>query len=139
MTNRCKRVTLKLPISSESPSAFLRYTLTGGLATGAHFAFLLAFVELFGAPPGPSATLGAAIGAIVAYIGNHRYAFASHGTHQHALPRFLLVAALGIAANGLLVWAGSMVLGWHYLGAQALATMLCLGLTFHLNRFWTFV
>ena len=39
--------------------------------------------------------------------------------------------------NGL-VWGGVHLLNWHYLAAQLVATLLVLGLTFRLNRSWTF-
>jgi putative flippase GtrA len=70
---------------------------------------------------------------------NRRLAFSgTTARHQDALPRFLLVAVVGAVINGALVWTGSNLLGMHYLVAQALATILVLGITFQLNRSWTF-
>lgn len=118
---------------------FLRYFLAGGMATVVHYAVLLTLVELVGVPAAPAAVLGALCGAVAAYAINRSVTFTSStASHQRALPRFMLIAAAGAALNGALVWGGVHWLGWHYLVAQALATVLVLGLTFRLNRSWTF-
>ena len=109
------------------------------MATVVHYAVLLTLVELAGMPAAPSAALGALCGAVAAYAINRSVTFTSStASHQQALPRFMLIAAAGAALNGALVWGGVHWLGWHYLVAQALATVLVLGLTFRLNRSWTF-
>lgn len=119
--------------------AFARYTLAGGVATAAHYAVLLVLVEALGLPPAFAAAIGALCGAAVAYLANRRFTFTeSKVGHARALPRFLLVAVVGAGLNGLIVWFGNSVLGWHYLFAQALATLLVLFLTYRLNRHWTF-
>jgi putative flippase GtrA len=118
---------------------FFWYTVAGGIATAVHYAVLIALVELPGWSAAPSATLGALCGAAVSYLLNRRMTFVgSNAGHVQALPRFMAIALLGAALNGALVWLGVQQLGWHYLLAQALATVLVLGLTFRLNRLWTF-
>lgn len=116
---------------------FARYTLVGGLATGVHYSFLLSAVERHWLLPPVAAGVGAFLGALVAYAGNRRFTFASDHEHAVALPRFLLVALLGMLLSSSCVWLGEQW-GWHYLLAQILATGLGLLLTFHLNRRWTF-
>jgi len=148
-TNRsCTRARNSLLIRGKGPSTgsrsphlqtyplFWRYGLIGAFATGAHYALLLALVEGAHAPPGPAAMLAAGGGAVLAYLGNRRYTFASAEPHRRALPRFLLVAAFGAVANGLLVWGATAAWGWHYLAAQAVATATVLFATFLLNRHW---
>lgn len=117
---------------------FVHYTLIGGFATATHFTILLVLVELFGLPATWSTTMGAACGALVAYLANRRFTFLRAARHRLVLPRFLIVAVLGAAANGLMVWFGTGALRWHYLTAQAVATAAALVLTFRLNRDWTF-
>ena len=118
---------------------FFWYIVAGGIATAVHYAVLIALVELFGASAAPSAAVGALCGAAVSYLLNRRMTFAGSNTrHVQALPRFMAIALLGACLNGLLVWLGVSMLGWHYLAAQALATVLVVGLTFRLNRLWTF-
>lgn len=88
----------------------------------------------------PTATaLGALGGAMVAYLANRRFTFSSVARHRRALPRFFVVAALGAGLNSLIVWVGTSALIWHYLAAQAVATVVILALTYHLNRSWTFI
>ncbi len=118
---------------------FFWYTVAGGIATAVHYAVLIALVELLGYPAAPSAAFGTLCGAAVSYLLNRRITFAfSSAGHGQALPRFMAIALLGALLNGLLVWLGVQQLGWHYLLAQALATVLVMGLTFRLNRLWTF-
>jgi len=118
---------------------FFWYALAGGIATAVHYVVLLAAVELLGFPPAPSAALGALCGAAVSYVVNRHITFPGATLrHQQAIPRFLAVAVAGALFNGALVWAGVHLLAWHYLVAQALATVVVLGLTYRLNRSWTF-
>ncbi|MDB5963594.1 MAG: polysaccharide synthesis protein GtrA, partial [Polaromonas sp.] len=100
---------------------FFWYSLAGGAATAVHYAVLLILVEGFAVAAAPSAAAGALCGAAVSYLINRHVTFP--GTtmrHQQAVPRFMLIALLGAAANGALVWAGVHLLSWHYLVAQAL-------------------
>ena len=118
---------------------FFWYAVAGGMATAVHYAVLLLLVEVFAMSPAPAAACGALSGAAVSYIVNRRLAFSGTAArHQQALPKFLLIALAGAALNGGLVWAGVQVFGWHYLAAQAVATLVVLGLTYRLNRSWTF-
>jgi putative flippase GtrA len=116
----------------------LNYALIGGLATAVHYVVLVALVELAGTGAGLAAATGATCGALVAYAGNRRFTFASDAAHRRALPRFLLVAALGAATSAALVVAGTELLGLHYLLPQVVATVLVLFAGFAINRRWTF-
>lgn len=131
-----------LKISREAVSIdgrmFARYSLVGIFATCVHYVLLSALVEWAGAKAGPAAAVGATFGALTAYAGNHRLTFMSRVPHGVALPRFLLVAAFGAIASGLIVWAGTEWLHMHYLMAQVIATALILWTGFALNRRWTF-
>ena len=119
-------------------SEFLRYTLVGAVATAIHYALLLALVEFAGVPPPQSAAFGTAAGAFVAYGGNRYVTFPGRARHRIVMPRFAAVAVVSTGANGALVWLGSAVLGWHYLVAQAAATLLIVVLGYNLNRSWSF-
>lgn len=123
---------------ARSASSFVHYALIGGVATSIHYASLLALVQWIGFPAAHSAALAALCGALVAYLGNRVFTFSSRAGHRHALPRFLFVAALAAGLNGLIVWGGTRGLNWHYLMAQVLASIVVLGLTYRINRAWTF-
>lgn len=118
---------------------FFWYLVAGSIATAVHYAVLIALVELAGITAAPSAFAGALCGAVVAYGVNRCITFpGSAAHHAQALPRFMAIALLGAVVNAALVWLGVQHLGWHYLLAQLLATVLVMGLTFRLNRIWTF-
>ena len=118
---------------------FFWYAVAGGAATAVHYAVLLVLVEVFSLSPALAAACGALCGAAAAYLINRRLAFSGTSIRHHqALPRFLVIAVVGAAINGALVWAGVHLLEWHYLAAQIVATVLVLGLTYRLNRSWTF-
>lgn len=116
-----------------------RYAVAGGLATACHYLLMGALVEAGSWPAGPAAIAGAGLGAFVSYGLNRSWTFPGHATpHREALPRFLAVAGAGAVVNGLLVWAGTAALGWHWLAAQAVATLLVLVAGYAANRYWTF-
>jgi putative flippase GtrA len=122
-----------------SRMAFIRYSLTGAAATALHYTVLLALVELLGVAAALAAGIGALCGATLAYLGNRHFTFQRSGvSHGQAVPRFVLVALAGAALNSLIVWIGSAILGWHYLAAQVLATLVVLAVGYQLNRSWTF-
>jgi putative flippase GtrA len=117
---------------------FFRYSPVGGAATFLHYLVLVLLVEGAGVLPWVAATGGATCGALLGYAGNRRFTFDSSAEHRQALPRYLLIAALGALANGAIVWTGTEHLHWHYVVAQMMATSLILATGFSLNRRWTF-
>jgi len=98
---------------------------------------LVVLVELADVGAGLAAATGATCGSLAAYAGNRRFTFASDVGHR-ALPRFLLVAALGAITSAALVFAGTEWFGLHYLLPQVAATVLVLFAGFTVNRRWTF-
>lgn len=118
---------------------FFWFIVSGGIATALHYAVLIALVEGLGLSAAPAAAIGTLCGAAVSYALNRRVTFAgTTAGHGHAVPRFIAVALLSALLNGVLVWVGIHMLGWHYMVAQVLATVLVMGLTFRLYRNWTF-
>ncbi len=114
------------------------YALVGVLATAVHYLVLVTLVELAGLAAGIAAATGAVAGALAAYFGNRRFTFASRAAHGRALPRFLAVAALGVATSAGIVFAGTEWLGLHYLLPQVVATMIVFFAGYTLNRRWSF-
>jgi putative flippase GtrA len=115
----------------------LRYTLVGGFATAVHYVLLALCVEIGAWPAWLASGFGAVIGAQVAYFGNRRYTFAYGGAVGASWTKFQLTAVFG-ALLGMLVVGVAVRIGWHYLAAQMLATLVSLLLTFAINRLWTF-
>lgn len=117
---------------------FIHFTMVGSVATAIQYAILIALVrsELAGAVSASCA--GFALGAAANYALNRRFTFRSSRPHVQTLPRFAIVALLGLAVNAGLMWLSHVPLGLHYLAAQVLATLGTLVWTFTLNRAWTF-
>jgi putative flippase GtrA len=113
---------------------FLRYAGTGAVGTAVQYATLIALVQLHGTG---ASTLGAVAGALVNYVLNHRFTFASDRAHTQALPRFAAVAAASVALNAMVV-AVLLHAGAHYLVAQVAATGVVLVAGYLANRAWTF-
>ncbi len=86
----------------------------------------------------PASALGAMAGALTGYRLNYSLTFQSEALHRKTAPRYLVIAALALAAN-----TGLMVLlyewgGLPYMVAQVMTTGLVFILTFTGNRLWTF-
>jgi putative flippase GtrA len=82
-----------------------RFGAVGLLATVVHVAVAIALVELAKVPVF-WANMGAFCTAVlVSYLGNHRWTFACEGAHARYFPRFISIAALGLAIGQVIVWA----------------------------------
>lgn len=116
---------------------FRNFAGIGVIGTGGHFLTLWTLVRS-GADPLPASALGFVAGALINYVLNRRYTFASTIAHRRGLPKFFTVAAAGLVLNTLLMVVLLRHAGMHYLLAQALATATVLCWNFAGNRYWTF-
>lgn len=117
---------------------FLRYSGAGAVGTLFHYLLLTGCVELLDLRPTVGAVVGAFGGALVNYWFNYHFTFVSTRSHGATLPRFLVVAAVGVALNGLIVELMTTRFNTHYLLGQVVATAAVLVVGFVLNRKWTF-
>ncbi len=120
------------------PRQLSTYALVGVAASLAHYAVLVALVELGHISPVPAALTGYVIGGLVSYRLNRRHTFASDRPHREAAWRFALVAVMGFCLTYLLMRLFVERLGAPYLPAQLLTTILIMFVTFAINRLWTF-
>lgn len=119
-------------------SQFITYAGVGSLGTVAHYLLLLFLVEKLHIAAYQGAIAGFLLGAVINYYLNHRITFRSQMRHHEALPKFLIVATIGVALTGaLMAWATEQR-HLHYFIAQLITTALLLVLTFLGNRLWTF-
>lgn len=107
-----------------------RFLLVGGLSTLAHYLVLGLLVEGQVAGVLPATAAGYGVGALVNYLLNRRYTFRSDRAHSAAVPRFVAVWLAGLLATVLLMGLWVQGLGWHWLPAQALTTVLVLVLNY---------
>ena len=69
-----------------------------------------------------AAATGFVISCFVNYWINHQITFGGHASHRTAVPRFILLALVGLVLNtGIMKFCWS-VLGLHYFLAQIIAT-----------------
>ncbi len=80
---------------------------------------------------------GATVGAAFNYWLNHRFTFHSERPHKEALPRFFLMAGLGVVLNGVIV-KGLTLATINYLVSQVGATLIILFVNFFLSKLWVF-
>ena len=117
---------------------FLRFAGVGVIGTTGHYAVLIILVELFDYNPVFGSFLGFLTGALINYFLNRRYTFASNSRHAVALPKFILVAVVGMIINIMVMSALVETFDLQYLLAQVVATALVLIWNFSVNKYWTF-
>ena len=117
---------------------FIRFAIVGGIATAIHYAILIVLVQSALADTVAASSVGFAASTLINYALNRSFTFRSSQAHAEALPKFAMVALLGLALNASLIWLFNISIGLHYLLAQVLATVGTLSVNFALNRIWTF-
>lgn len=114
------------------------FTGVGSFAAVGHYGALIGAVELLAVGPVAAALAGYLVGGVISYALNRRYTFRSRRDHAVAVPRFMVVAAVGFVLTGLVMAALTGTLGLHYLPAQLATTGIVLVWSFLANRLWTF-
>jgi len=116
----------------------LRFGVSGVLATATHVAVFTALVELGGARP-VFASVPAFCAALgVSYALNYHWTFEALGEHRVMLPRFALVALLGLGLNVLITYVVVDVAGsWYGYALLAVVTIVPV-VTYLLSRHWVF-
>jgi putative flippase GtrA len=118
--------------------AFIKYAVVGGFVTCLHYAIFLIAIIMMAWVPWQATILASTAGAFFAYFLNYQYTFSSPVGHLTLLPKFLIVALIGILMQTVTVAMLNSHWHIHYLLAQLIATCVGLILTFLINNFWTF-
>jgi putative flippase GtrA len=118
--------------------ALIRFAISGGLATLTHIAVFVLLVEGLSMRP-LYASVPAFLTAVgVSYGMNFRWTFDAQGPHHVMLPRFLLVALVGLGLNMLITWLVVDV-GHYWYGYTLAAVVVIVPLvTFSLSKLWVF-
>ena len=119
------------------PLSLARYVVVGAVSTAVHYAALVGAVEWLHWPAWWASGAGAVLGAQVAFLGNRQFTFAHQGKLRASWPRFQATAGVG-SLLGMVIVAAVVRVGGHYLLGQVLATLSAMGLTYVINRRWTF-
>lgn len=127
------RSTLNVGIIDLSRSVMM-YAMAGAVGTSMHFIVLIILEPLSG--PIVATTIGATCGALTNFVLARRYVFQSNTRAAQTLPRFIIVALIGLIINAATMALLIPVL--PLLISQMFASSLVLLTGFTINRFWTF-
>lgn len=115
-----------------------RFLLVGGLATSIHYAILIVLVNVGEVNEVIATTIGYSLSALFNYILNRSFTFRSEEAHGKAFPKFVAVALVGLAVNGVLVWLLVVQLNLHLIVGQVLATIGAIAWNYWANKNWAF-
>jgi len=110
----------------------------GAIATAAHYAVLIALVEVAGVPAVGAALCGFGVGGVLSYGLNRRHTFQSERRHEDAIWRFAIVAGVGFGLTYLFMTLLVDLGGIPYLPAQAATTGIVMLWGFAAHKAWTF-
>ena len=116
-------------------AGFLKASL---LATGLQYTLLVLLIETMRVAPLPASAVAFGAGTCTNYVLRRNYVFRRDTPHRRGVPRFILVAMIGMGMNGLIMMFGMGVLRLPYLLAQMLATGTIFFWNFVAHRHWTF-
>ena len=115
-----------------------RYLTASVIGTAAHYCLMMVLIYFATVDDVVASTYGAIVGAFIIYVLNYYITFKSTKTHQVAATRFAFVALLSVVMNGLILKGLLTWFDWHTMLLQGLTTLTVFGLTYLLNRTWTF-
>lgn len=108
------------------------------VATAVQYALLVLLVEAAASDPLLAAALAFAVGAVVNYLLRRNFVFRRNTPHRRSVPRFLVVALVGVGMNSLIMLVGFKLLGLPYLISQIIATGMIFFWNFLAHRNFTF-
>jgi putative flippase GtrA len=118
------------------PRVALGYAGAGAVGTAVHYLLFLILLQVLVGQVILASTLGAIVGGVTNYYLAHNKVFKSDLQHLVALPRFALVALVGIGINALVLSVVVTAAG-PFVG-QIVASTVVLVFGFTLNRTWSF-
>jgi len=116
----------------------LRFAISGGLATATHVLVFITLVEWLSVRPVVSAGAAFIFALFVSYGMNYHWTFSVSGPHRVMLPRFALVAVLGLLLNLGITYAVVDMAGYWYGYALLLVVLLVPLVTFVISKLWVF-
>ena len=116
----------------------LRFAVSGGLATATHVLVFITFVEWLSVRPVIAAGAAFIAALFVSYGMNYHWTFSVSGPHRVMLPRFVLVAVLGLLLNLGITYAVVDMAGYWYGYALLLVVLFVPMMTFVLSKIWVF-
>lgn len=126
------------PRTVPANGSFARFLLVGGSCTAVQYLLLATLIDGFGWRPVAASGTAYAVAVVLNYELSRRWTFHGRPASWRSFLRFVAVSVAGLALN-LLLFAGALHAGVpHYLIAQAIATVVTMGVNFTLYRMWAF-
>ena len=117
---------------------FLRYIVSGGLATIVHYAILIYLVEMVNVNPTISTTIGFLAAVAVNYPLQYYWTFSSKTRHDLAFLRYTIVTLMTMLVNITIFWVLVEVLHYWYFMSQVVATFFVIVINYFINSKYTF-
>jgi putative flippase GtrA len=114
------------------------YGVTGLLSALTHLGSLILLVEVTGLRPVIASTIGFILSIAVSFTLQHRWVFPNAMRATTTLPRFLVVAAVGLALNTVILTVGTEWFTAYYVVVQMVAFVVIPVSNYLLNGLWTF-
>jgi putative flippase GtrA len=116
----------------------IRFVVTGLLATATHASAFVMLIELASLRAVYAAVCSFLVALGVSYTLNYHWTFKAGGRHRVALPRFVLVALVGLILNiGITYLVVDIWSLWYGYALIAVVTAIPV-VTYVLSRFWAF-
>lgn len=119
-------------------SRFLRHLVCGGVGTLLYMANLTFLVEILRQGPVLSSICSFVFLILFTYGVSRFWVFESIRAHGYSVPRFLIVAMVGLSLNTGVMYFAVEIMGWWYIWGQLSATLIIPPTNFLLNFYWTF-
>ncbi|NYT47149.1 MAG: GtrA family protein [Candidatus Methanofishera endochildressiae] len=87
---------------------FIRYTISGGLATSVQFIVLILLIEYQLTTPLQASMIGAGCGFLVNYNIQFHWTFKVNGPHKVFFTRYLIVSATMFGLNAAIFWLSTI-------------------------------
>jgi len=115
-----------------------RFGIVGLLATAIHVAVFSLSVEKFHITPVMATFPAFLIAMLASYRLNQTWTFGVVGSHRSYLPKYTLVATIGLSLNVAITFIFVNILGHGYGIALVAAIVTVPVVTYLLNRYWIF-
>ena len=126
------------PHAAPANGSFGRFLLVGGTCTAIQYLLLAVLIDGFDWRPVLASGAAYAVAVMLNYELSRRWTFHGRPASWRSFLRFIAVSVAGLALNVLLFEAALRAGVPHYLVAQAIATVVTMGVNFKLYRFWAF-
>ena len=112
--------------------------LLGLAATATHAMSLWILVESDALHASEATVVGFLVAFFVSYCGHFYFTFQSNEAHERALPRFALVAIVGVSLNWIVFFVAVDILIWHYWFAFLIVIVTVPFLVFFMSKRFAF-